>query len=202
MNGTVFFNCSTSAISAIVAALRIPAWLAAPKRGEEDAGTRGRRKIVAKSKLMALNLCSTVSSSSSSSKDPIAPKGPGKLTTSGKNLTPGKREILNPEAASSSQVRLQDAHLGGLMKRVAGRLAVTNESQVLWEISESGSWSNHEKESTGDPVAHEKVTGKLVASIKSENEGNLKAESRKWPHNFHLSSAMVPRAPRYGVLGR
>ena len=41
-NGTVFFICSTSAISALLAAPRIPAWQAAPKRWQR--GCRNRRK--------------------------------------------------------------------------------------------------------------------------------------------------------------
>ena len=36
------------------------------------------------------------------------------------------------------------------------------------------------------------VTGKLVASRNSENSGNPKAGNRKWPHNFYMSSAVVP----------
>ena len=47
------------------------------------------------------------------------------------------------------------------------------------EFSESEPWSNHEKEVTEKPVAHEKVTGKLVASRKSENSGNPKAEKKE-----------------------
>ena len=68
------------------------------------------------------------------------------------------------------------------MERVEGRPAATDESQELWEFSESESWSNHEKE----------VTGKPVASMNSENLGNPITESMKWLENFHMSSAMVP----------
>ena len=73
-----------------------------------------------------MNLSSTVSASSSSAKDLIASEGLGKLIASGK---PDARErrISKPDEASSSQVRLQDAYLGGLMDRVAGKLAATDE---------------------------------------------------------------------------
>ena len=76
---------------------------------------------------MEMNLSSTVSASSSSAKDLIASEGLEK---------PDVRERRNskPDAASSSQVRLQDACLGGLMDRVAGKLAATDESQELWEF--------------------------------------------------------------------
>ena len=92
--------------------------------------------IVAKTKPTAMNLSSTVLASSSSAKDPIASKGPGKLRASGK---PDARERRNskPDAAESSQGRLKDAHLGGLMDRVAGKPASTDKSQALWEFSES-----------------------------------------------------------------
>ena len=108
--------------------------------------------IVAKSKPTVMNLSSTVSASSSSSKDPIASKSLGILRVSGK---PDAKERRNskPDAASSSQGRLKDAYLGGLMDRVEGKPAATDKSQESWEFSESQSWSNHEKEMTGKPVA-------------------------------------------------
>ena len=37
------------------------------------------------------------------------------------------------------------------MDRVAGTLAATDKSQESWELSESESWSNHEKEVTVKP---------------------------------------------------
>ena len=37
------------------------------------------------------------------------------------------------------------------------------------------------------------MTGKLVEPRNSENSENLKAGSRKWPHNFFVSPAVVPR---------
>ena len=124
-------------------------------------------RTVAKSKPMAMNLFSTVSASSSSAKDLIASKGLGELIASGKPDARGRRNS-KPDAVSSSQVRLQDAFLGGSMDEVAGKPVATDESQELWEFSESESWSNHEKEVTVKLVAHEKVIGKPVASRNSE----------------------------------
>ena len=151
---------------------------------------KGEERIVATSKPEAMNLSSTVSASSSSAKDPIASKGLVKLIASGKPDA-RRRRSSKPHGVSRFQVRLQDAYLGGLMDKVAGKLAATDESQELWEFSESESWSSHEKEVTGKLVAHEEVTGKLVASRNSENSGNPKVGSRKWPHNFHMPSAVV-----------
>ena len=138
-------------------------------------------RIVAKSKPTAMNLTSTVSTSSSPVNHPIASKSPGILKTSTGNLTRGQEEINSkPDAASNSQGRrVKDAYLCGLMVQVAEKLATTDHSQESWEFSESDSWSNHEEE----------VSGKPVASRSSEILGNSRAGSRKWPHNFHMSPA-------------
>ena len=58
---------------------------------------------------------------------------PGMLIATGK---PESRVARNSksDAASSSQVKLQDAYLGGLTEKVAGKLVATYENQVLWEI--------------------------------------------------------------------
>ena len=87
--------------------------------------------IVEISKLLAMNLSSTVSASSSSTTDLIASKGPGELIASGKPDA-NKRRNPKPDASSSSQVRLQDANFGGLMDKVVGKAAATEDSQELW----------------------------------------------------------------------
>ena len=80
------------------------------KRVQEQ---KEEERIVAKSRR---NLSSTVPASSSSAKDQIASKSSGKLIASGK-LESRERRNSKPDAASSSQVKLQDAHLGGLMEK-------------------------------------------------------------------------------------
>ena len=90
-------------------------------------------RIVAKSRPIAMNLSSTVPASSSSANMPIASKGWGKLMTSGK-LERRVRRNSKPDAASSSQVRLQDAYLRGMMDEVAGKPVATVENQILWGI--------------------------------------------------------------------
>ena len=69
------------------------------------------------------------------------------------------------------------------MVEVAKKPAATDKSHESWNFHESESWSDHEKE----------VTGKLVASINSENLGIFKARSKHWPHHFQMSPAVVPR---------
>ena len=51
------------------------------------------------------------------------------------------------------------------MVEVAVKSAATDKSQESWEFSDSESWSNHEKEATGKPVA----------SINSGKSGNSKS---------------------------
>ena len=61
----------------------------------------------------------------------------------------------------------------------AGKLSQQRENQVIiWEFSESESWSVH-----GDEVA--------VKPASSSISQNSKAERRKWPHNFYISSEVV-----------
>ena len=115
-----------------------------------------------------MNLTSTVSTSSSSVNHPIASKSLGLLKASTGKLDASARKISKPDAASSSQGRLKDAYLGGLMGEVAGKLVASEKSLESWGIPESESWSDHEK----------KVTGKLVASRNSEISETSKAGSR------------------------
>ena len=77
-------------------------------------------------------------------------------------------------------------------REFAGEPVATDEHQVLWEFSESEARSNHEDEVTEKPVTHKTATRKFVASSNSENSGYRKAGSRKWPHNLHMSLAVVP----------
>ena len=126
-------------------------------------------RIVAKSKPTALNLTSTVSTSSSSLDHPIASRSPGILKASAGKPDATARRKSKPDAASSSQGRLKDTYLGGLMVEVAEKPAATDESQESWEFSDSDSWNSHQKE----------VTVKPVASRDSDNSKSSKAGSRK-----------------------
>ena len=75
---------------------------------------KGEERSVAKSTSTATNLSPHVPTSSSSAKSPTASKGPGILTATGKPESKMRRNSKS-DAASSSQVRLQDAYLGWLM---------------------------------------------------------------------------------------
>ena len=64
------------------------------------------------------------------------------------------------DAASSSQVRLQDAYLGGLMDTATGKPAETNEESGDVDLSESETVSLHEEAVTVRPVAYKTAVGK------------------------------------------
>ena len=72
-----------------------------------------------------------VPTSSSSAKSPIASKGPGILIAT---LIPESRMRRNSksDAASSSQVRLQDAHRGGQWTQPRGNLSLQKRNQGMW----------------------------------------------------------------------
>ena len=153
---------------------------------------KGEERIVAKSKPMVMNLTSICVDKFLIREPPACVEEPGD-TLKASTGKPDARARRNskPYAASSSQARLKDAYLGGLMVEVAAKLAATDKSQEFWEFSEYESWSNDGKE----------VTGKLVASKSSEYSWNSEAGSRKWPHNFHVSPAAAPHMEKvYSIV--
>ena len=112
---------------------------------------KGEERSVAKSKSAAMNQSSHVPTSSSSSKSPIASKSPGELIAQGK---PESRMRGNSEsdAASSSQARLKDAYLGGLMDTATEKPVATKEEPGDVDLSESETGS--EEDVTGKPFAY------------------------------------------------
>ena len=50
----------------------------------------------------------------------------------------------------------------------------TEENQVLWDFSESESWSVHEDEVTGELVAYKRVRGNLRLPVSQEIQGTPK----------------------------
>ena len=74
-------------------------------------------RVVSKSRLAAMNLSSSTATSSSTASSPIASKSPGMPIAS---VKPDSRMSIDPnsfDAASTSQVRLKDAYLGGSMEK-------------------------------------------------------------------------------------
>ena len=118
--------------------LELPKTMA--KRMQEQ---KGEERIVAKSRRTAMNLSSHVPTSSSSVKSLIASKSPEILTAT-VELASRMTRNSKSDAASSSQVRLQAAHLGGLMDQATVKLVATEEESGDVDLSES------ENESEGD----------------------------------------------------
>ena len=144
-------------------------------------------RIVAKSKPVAMNMTSTVSTNFSSVNHPIASKSPGILKAS--TGQPDARATRNskPDAASSSQGRLKDAYLGGLMVETAEKPADSQKSKV----------SNHQNFLILNPgaVTRKEVTGEFVASRNSGNSESSEAGStwRKSSRSYDKFMAEVQR---------
>ena len=136
----------------------------------------------------AMNLSSTVSASSSSAKSPIASKSLGILIATKKPESRMRRNSKS-DAVSSSQARLQDAYLGGLMEKATEKPVATKEESGDVDSSESETGS--EVDVTGRPVAYTTATGTPYASSKSDCQGGPKAERIEWSHKLHVSPATV-----------
>ena len=133
---------------------------------------------MAKSKSSAMNLSSHVPTSSSSAKSPIASKGLGILIATEKPERKMRRNSKS-DAASSSQVRLQDAYLGGLMDTATEKPVAAKEESGNVHLSGS------------KPIGCKKATGKPNASSKSDCHRGSKAERKEWSHNLHVYPATV-----------
>ena len=143
-------------------------------------------RSVAKSKSTAMHLSSHVPTSPSSAKSPIASKSPGILISQEK---PESRMRGNSEsdATSSSQARLKDAYLGGLMDTATGKPVATKEESGDVDLSESETRS--EEDVTGKRVAYETAAVKPYAPSQSVCQRRPKAEKTEWSHNLRLSPA-------------
>ena len=74
-------------------------------------------RVVSKSRPAVMNVSSYfAATSSSAASSPIASKSPGMPTASGKPDSRMSVEPSSSDAASTSQVQLMDAYLGGLME--------------------------------------------------------------------------------------
>ena len=91
-------------------------------------------RIVATSKPTAMNLTSTVSTSSSSVNHPIVSRSTRHSKHLQGSLTSGQEEIQNPTQRRVLKEGLKDAYLGGWVVEVARKLAATDKSQDSWEF--------------------------------------------------------------------
>ena len=107
----------------------------------------------------AMNLSSFVATSSSTASSPIASKSPWMPIASGE---PDSRMSVEPssfDAASTSQVRLKDAYLGGLMEKQRGD--PSHQEEEYSEDSdnpEGGTWYYKGEPVTQNSEAREKLS--------------------------------------------
>ena len=114
-NGIIFFILFNNSHFNSTCCSKESSLISCPKKKARRMQERkGEERSVAKSKSTAMNLSSHVPTSSSSAKKPIASKGPRILIATVKPASKMRRNSKS-DAASNSQVRLQDAYLGWLM---------------------------------------------------------------------------------------
>ena len=142
-------------------------------------------RVVSKSRPAAMNLSSFIATSSSTASSPIASKSPGMPIGSGK---PDSRMSSNSfDAASTSQVRLKDAYLGGFMEKQRGKSSHQEEEE------DSGDSDNPEAETwyyKGELVA--KNSEAWVQPFAHGASSSVDKESQKdteatWNHYFQIS---------------
>ena len=128
-------------------------------------------RVVSKSRPVMNVSSSLFATSSSAASSPIASKSPGMSGASGK---PGSRmnlEASSLDAASTSQLRLKDAHLGGLKEEQQGNLTHERE-QISEESDDSVPWYHkpvaQTDEACGKPLAGETAESSPVIQ-KSQN---------------------------------
>ena len=192
MSGTIFFIRAISAISAPLAALRISAYLPAPKwrRGYKN---KKEERVVSKSRPAAMNLSSPIATSSSSASSSIACESLEMPIASGKpDSRMGNSNAF--DAVSTSQVRLQDAYIGGSMGKQRW-----NPSQQEEEDSEDSDnpeiwyYNKFRREPLpktvklgGSPLHTEPVL-QLIRKVQKDTEAT-------WRHYFQIS----PHIPVHG----
>ena len=149
-------------------------------------------RVVSKSRLAAMNLSSSFATGSSSASSPIASKSPGMPIASEK---PDSRMSVKPssfDAASTSQVRLQDAYLGGVNGKAA-----ENPSHQEEENSEDSDnpaakiWYYKGKQVTGELVAQNNNDwGQPLAhgASSSVDKESQKDTDATWDHYLHRSA--------------
>ena len=110
-----------------------------------------------------MNLSSHVPTSSSSAKSLISSKSLGIITATGKRESRMRRNSRS-DAASSSQARLEDAYLDGLVDTATEKPVATKEDSGNVDLSESETES--EEDVTEKPVAYKTASEKPYASSK------------------------------------
>ena len=147
--------------------------------------------VVSKSRPAAVNLSSSIATSSSTASSPIASKSPGMPTAS---VKPDSRMSIDPnsfDAASTSQVRLQDAYLRGLMEKQRGDPSHREEEDSEdSDNPETEIWYCKGTQVTEKPVAQNSKSWEqplahgASSSVDKESQKDTEAT---WKHNLQIS---------------
>ena len=160
-NGTIFFICSTSAISPL-SALRVSAWLAAP---EEDAITKRRRR----------QDCGKIKADGDEPGDPsdCVEKPRDTQSIYRETWRKGKKKIQNPTQRRVLKEGCKMHTLAGWCLKLRWNLPRQIKSQESWDFSESESWSNHDRDVTGNLLHPEiqKIQG--TPKLEAKNGHNI-----------------------------
>ena len=148
-------------------------------------------RVVSKSRPAAMNLSSSIATSSSTASSPLASKSPGILTAS---VKPDSRMSINPssfDAASTYEVRLKDAYFGGSMEKQ--RRKTSHQEEEDSEDSdnpEAEIWYYKGKQVAEKPIAqNSKAWGQPLAhgASSSVDKESQKDTEATWKHYLHIS---------------
>ena len=133
-----------------------------------------------------MNVSSFIATSSSAASSPIASKSPGMPIASGKPDSRMRVEPSSFDAALTSQVRLKDAYLGGLMEEQ--RRDPSHQEEENSEASDNPAAEIWYYE--GEPVAqNNKAWEKPLAhgASSSVDQESQKYTEATWDHYLHMS---------------
>ena len=158
--------------------------------GEKDARAKRRRKKCGKIETYSNELVFSCSDKFLIREKSDCIQKSGVLTATGKPESRRRRNSKS-DAVLSSQARLGDAYLGGLMDPATEEPVATKEESEDVDLSESETGSDEDV--TWKPVACKTATGKPYASSKSDCQGGPKAAKIEWSRNPHVSPATIHR---------
>ena len=176
------FSCSTSAISALLAALRIPAWEAAPIRWRRGCRNKREKKEVWQNQNLQRWTCLHMFRQvPHPRKVRLHPKVRG-YSQLRRNMKARWEEIRNPTQRRVLKRDCKMRTLAGWWMTATEKPVATKEESGDVDLSESETGSEEEAV-TERPIACRKATVKPYAS--------RTAERIEWSHNLHTSPATV-----------
>ena len=149
---------------------------------------KDEERVVSKSRPAVMNMSSSfIATSSSAASSPIASKSPVMPMASVKLDGRMGVEPSSFDAAATSQVRLKDAYLGGLMEEQQRNPSQQEENKSEDSDNAAGTWYckgervSQNNEAWGQPLAHG-----ASSSVDQESQKNTEAT---WDHCLQISPA-------------